>query len=235
MNTHRKTAIIVGALFILATVASSLGIFIFSSILDSPDFLNSVSANESQVIMAALFMLIDVVAVVGIAIMMYPILKKHNETLALGYVAARIIEGVLFTVYVVILLLLLTLSQEFVKAGAPGASYFQTLGTLLLAVREWGGGVCSTIVFSLSALMLNYILYQSKLIPRWLSGWGFIGATLYLASGFLPLFGHGTRSTIYNLMEAPLFLQEMVFAVWLIVKGFNSSAIASGSSKTDID
>jgi hypothetical protein len=83
--------------------------------------------------------------------------------------------------------------------------------------------------------MLNYILYRSKLIPRWISGWGLIGATLYLASGFLPLFGHGTRSTIYNLMEAPLGLQEMVLAVWLIVKGFNPSAIASGSAKTDMN
>ena len=75
--------------------------------------------------------------------------------------------------------------------------------------------------------MLNYILYQTKLIPRWLSGWGFIGAILYLASGFLPLFGYDSRSTTYALMEAPLGLNEMVFAVWLIVKGFNSSAIAS--------
>jgi hypothetical protein len=127
----------------------------------------------------------------------------------------------------------LTISQEFVKAGAPDASYFQTLGTLLLAVREWGGGVCSTIVFSLSALMLNYILYRSKLIPRWLSGWGFFGAILYLASGFLPLFGYGTNSTIYNLMEGLLFVQEMVLAVWLIVKGFNPSAVATLSAKTE--
>ncbi len=92
----------------------------------------------------------------------------------------------------------------------------------------------ATIVFSLSALILNYILYRSKLIPRWLSGWGLIGATLYLGSGFLPLFGHDPRSTIYLLMEAPLALQEMVLAVWLIVKGFNPSAIASGSAKVDM-
>jgi len=121
----------------------------------------------------------------------------------------------------------LTLSQEFVIAGTPDASYFQTLATLLLAVREWAGGVFATIVFSLSALILNYILYRSKLIPRWLSGWGLIGATLYLGSGFLPLFGrYDSRSTIYLLMEAPTFLQEMVMAVWLIVKGFNPSATA---------
>ena len=227
MNTHRKTAIIVGALFILATVASSLGIFIFSSILDAPDYLISVSANESQVIMAALFVLIDVVAVVGIAIMMYPILKKHNEALALGYVAARTIEGVLFTVYVVILLLLLTLSQEFVKAGTPEASYFQTGGTLLQAASDWALSLGLRLAFALSALILNYLLFNSKLVPRWLSGWGFVGATLVFALLLLEFFG----INLTEILDLPIALQEMVFALWLIVKGFNSSAIASESAE----
>ena len=227
MNTHRKTAIIVGALFILATVASSLGIFIFSSILDAPDYLISVSANESQVIMAALFVLIDVVAVVGIAIMMYPILKKHNEALALGYVAARTIEGVLFTVYVVILLLLLTLSQEFVKAGTPDASYFQTGGTLLRAASDWALSLGLRLAFALSALILNYLLFNSKLVPRWLSGWGFVGATLVFALLLLEFFG----INLTEILDLPIALQEMVFALWLIVKGFNSSAIASESAE----
>jgi hypothetical protein len=122
----------------------------------------------------------------------------------------------------------LTLSQKYVIAGAPDASYFQTLATLLLAVREWEGGVFSVFVFSLSALILNYILYRSLRIPRWLSMWGLIGATLYLGSGFLPLLGHDTRSTIFLLLEAPLALREMIFAVLLIVKGFDPSAIALG-------
>ena len=105
------------------------------------------------------------------------------------------------------------------------------LATLLLAVREFGGGVFATIVFSLGTLILNYILYRSKLVPRWLSVWGLIGATLYLGSGFLPLFGHDPRSTVYLLMEAPLGLWEMFFAVWLIVKGFNPSTISPGYVK----
>jgi len=234
MNSYRKTAIIVGVLFITATVAGILSVVFLGPILDVSDYLINVSANENQMIIAALFEFTMAVLIVGIPIWMYPILKKHNEALALGYVVARIIEVVIFTVGVISLLTLLTLSQEFVKAGAPDTSYFQTAGTLLLAVREWGGGVCSSIVFSLSALILNYILYRSKLIPRWLSGWGLIGAILYLASGFLPLLGYGSRSTIYILMETPLGVNEMVFAIWLIVKGFNPSAIASESAKTDV-
>ena len=230
MNSNRKTAIIVGALYILGTVAGILG-EAFGPNLDAADYLANLSTNENQVLIMALLDFTMAVLTVGISIYLYPILKKYNEALALGHVVFRTIETVFFTVCAISLLTLLTLSQEFVIAGTPDASYFQTLATSLLAVREWAGGMFAAIVFSLSAPMLNYILYRSKLTPRWLSGWGLIGATLYLGSGFLPLFGHDPRSTIYLLMEAPTFLQEMVLAVWLIVKGFNPSAIASESVK----
>ena len=176
------------------------------------------------------------VAVAGIAITMYPILRKHNGALALGYVGARIIEGIIFIVAVIGLLSLLTLSQEFVKAGAPNASYFQNLGTLLLAARDWAGHVLGSIAFSLGALMFYYLLYQSKLIPRWLSVWGLIGAPLALAEGLFLMFDLiDPFSTNAILLNIPIGVNEMVLAVWLIVKGFNSSAIASGSAKTDIN
>jgi hypothetical protein len=227
MSTNRRIAIIVGALFILATVASSLGIFIISSILDAPDYLIGVSANKSQVIMAALFMLIYVVAAVGIGIMMYPILRKHNETLALGYVAARTAEGVFFTIYVVILLLLLTLSQEFIKAGTPDASYFQTGGTLLLEASDWALLLGLRLAFGLSALILNYLLFISKLVPRWISGWGFAGAILVFS--LLPPKFFSVNLT--EILDLPIALQEMVFALWLIIKGFSSPAIVYDPAK----
>lgn len=234
MNTYRRTAIIVGVFYIAATVAGILS-KVFGPNLGAPDYLANLSANENQVIIQALLEFTMAVLIAGIPVWMYPILKKHNKALALGHVVARLIEAVIFTVGAISLLTLLTLSQEFLKAGAPDASYFQTLGTLILAKGEWGGGVFSTIVFCLSALMFNYILYRSKLLPRWISGWGLIGAPLYLTSGFLPLFGYGTDSTIYILTNIPLGLQEMVLAVWLIVKGFNPSVIAPESAKTDVN
>jgi hypothetical protein len=176
------------------------------------------------------------VAIAGTAIAIYPVLRKHNEALALGVVGGRIVEGVLFIVNVITILSLLTLSQEFAKAGAPDASYFQTLGGFLIAAGDWAGGVLSQIVFALSVLMLYYLLYQSELVPRWLSGWGFIGAILYLTQALLSLFGLLVYppSSIPPLY-LPLAVNEMVLAVWLIVKGFNPSAIASGSAKTDMD
>ncbi len=230
MNTNIKTARIVGALFIVATVAYSLGVVLLDQILGGSDYITNISANENILIIGAFLVLIDAVAVAGIAIVIYPVLKKHNEALALGYVGARIVEGVLFSVNAITILTLLTLSQEYAIAGAPGASHFQTLGALLLSAGDLAFLLGFGLVFTLSALILNYVLYQSKIIPRWLSGWGFIGAALIFVYYLLQFFSISQVEILF----LPIATQEMVFAIWLIVKGFNSSAIASGSTKTDI-
>jgi hypothetical protein len=228
MNTSKTTARIVGILFITAMVTGMLRYGLLDPILDAPDYLINLPENENQVIIGVLSFYILGVALVGIAVVIYPILKMQNETLALGYVAARIVEGVLFIVAILAILTLWTLSQESVKAGAPDASYFQTLGESLLAVRHWAYNVLWPITLSLGGLMFYYLLYQSKLIPRWLSVWGLIGALLFPVA-WLSLFG----STISGPFLLPLVVNEMVLAVWLIVKGFNPSAIASLSAKTD--
>jgi hypothetical protein len=229
MNSNRKTARIVGVLFITAMVAGGLRYFLLGPILDAPNYLMSVSANESRVIIGVLFYYSMAVAIVGIAIVIYPILRKHNEALALGYVGARLIEGVLFIVGMLITLSLLALSQAFVQAGAPDTSYFQTIGDLLLAIRYWAYNGLWAITLSLGALMFYYLLYQSKLIPRWLSVWGLIGAILFPAA-WLSLLG----PTISPAFVLPLVLQEVALAVWLIAKGFNPSAIASEPAETGI-
>ena len=235
MNSNKKTARIVGVLFIIATLAPILTA-LFTGFLGggalgeaAPDYLVSVSANEPQVLIALLIELVWVLAVVGIPVVLFPILKKYDEALALGFYSLRFIEAISTVVSSIGLLVLLALSQEFAKAGAPDASYYQTLGTLLLAAREGAFMIGSGLVWSLSALVLNYILYQSKLIPRWLSGWGLVGAMLSFTTYLLQIFSINLTEFLF----LPIALQEMVFAVWLIVKGFNSSAIASLSAKRD--
>ena len=180
-------------------------------------------------LVGVLFELIAAGAVAGTGITLFPIFRKHNEALALGYAGGRIIEAVTIIVAALGALLLLTLSREYV-AGAPDASIFQTLGTLLVAVRDWNNLLGPIFVLSVNALMLNSVFYQSRLIPRWLSVWGLIGATLVLAAGLLRLFGLDPFSPISILLTLPIALFEMVLAVRLIVKGFNSSAIASESA-----
>jgi hypothetical protein len=143
-----------------------------------------------------------------------------------------LIEGALGMVGAASLILLCTLSQEFVKAGAPASSYFQTIGALLLAGRDWLGNVPMSLAWCIGALMYYYIFYQTRLIPRWLSVWGLVGITLSIAVSILFMFHIiSTFDTIDSVLNAPIALQEMVFAVWLIVKGFNPNVITTGSSK----
>ncbi len=235
MNSPRKTAIIVGVLYIIGTVAGVLSLVFVNPILSAPDYLLQFSANKTQVITGALLVIIMGVALVMVPVMMFPILKKQNKALALGYVVFRALEAVTYIAVVISWLLLITLSQEYVKAGAPDASYFQTLGALLLEADDWINPIL-TIVFILGALMFYYLLYQSKLIPRFISVWGLIAAIPYLTAGLLLMFTLiSPSSTTQIVLMLPLALQEMVLAVWLIVKGFNSSAIASLSAKTDIN
>ncbi len=120
MDSNRKTATIVGVLFITALVSSMLSGEFLGSI-DDPDYLTAVSANDNKVLVGVLFQLILTASVVAIPIMMFPILKKHNESLALGYVGARIFEGFFDALIALSMLMLLTLRREFVKAGTPTA------------------------------------------------------------------------------------------------------------------
>jgi hypothetical protein len=158
--------------------------------------------------------------------MLFPILRKYNEALALGYVGFRLLEGVLFIAGVLGALSQLSLSQEYINAGAPNASYFQTLGNSVQAVINWTT-LIYIIVFTLGALMFYYVLYRSKLIPRFISAWGFIAAALLLIGALLGMFGLIALPQVMIFLGPPIALNEIVLAGWLIVKGFNPSAITS--------
>jgi len=233
LDYYRKTAVIVGVLFIVATVAGMIGAIFIGPITDDPEYLVNTSEHEDEVALGALLTMIMGVAAVGIAVMIFPILKKVHEGMALAYVSFRILECVILIVGAMSLLSLLTLSQEYVKAGASDAISFEAQGAILLAQQEWSN-IPVDIVFGIGCMMVYYLLYQSKLVPRPLSAWGFIGGTLMLITAPLGAFGVisflDTPSVLLNL---PIAVLEMVLAGWLIVKGFNPSAIDSGSSKTD--
>jgi hypothetical protein len=229
MDSNRKTAIIVGVLYIIGTVAGILSVVFASPVLNAPDYLLQISTNGNHIIAGALFILSMGFALAMVPVMMFPILKKHNEALALGYVVFRgALETVTYIVTAMSWLLLLFLSKEYSKAGSQDTTYFQTLGNLL---RGAGDLPLTVFAFGLGALIFYYLLYQSKLIPRWLSVWGLIAIALHLATGVLILFGLQIPfSDLNSVMNFPIFLQEMVMAVWLITKGFNPLAMLPGAS-----
>lgn len=226
MDSYRKTAIIVGVLFIIATVTAILSMITLGSTLDDPVNFATISENENQISIAVIFELILAVSVIGIGFMMFPILKKHNEGLAQGYFGLRLVESVCIIIASISLLSLLTLSPKFIE-GILDTAYYQSLGNLLLEIRNWSFEIGTLIFLGLGGLFLYYPLYELKLVPRVLSIWGLIGAICVLLYGLLGVFGLTSDSITLNLLAAPIAIQEMVFAVWLIIKGFNISASKS--------
>lgn len=192
-------------------------------------YLTSVSENETQVIIAVLLELINCAAVVGIAVMLFPILKEYREALALGYVGFRVVEAVVLAVGVLSPLVLVTLSHEYVAAGASDASSFQTWGTLAMEARAQLAGLLTPLFFALGAVLLYSYVYQSKLVPRFISVWGLIAVALVLVWNLLETFGISVPAGMA--FGPPIILNEVFLGIWLIVRGFNATAIAPQSAK----
>lgn len=222
---YRRTATVVGVLLIVCTVASILSVAPLGSMLDSPVDLARLAANDDRVVLSAMIEFVAAATGAGIAVALYPVLRGYGRGLAFGAAAARLAAGVLVLIGTLGLLALLTLAQESVGAGSTTSAGNDASVQVLLAVRDWVTNFVVSLPFLLGAGMYYYLMYRSAVVPRWLSGWGLLGvavslvATLY--SGFTQDFGFSTVSTALN---APIALQEMVLAVWLIARGFRWQA-----------
>ena len=229
-ETYRKTSVIVGVLFIIGTVAGISSGVATGPVLGNPDYLAAVAANESSIVLGALLVLVMGFPLAMIPVMMFPIFRKYNEPLALGAVIFRgVLEAVTYMVIATCWLLLIPVGQEFVNAGGTDAATFQALGTVITKTVYWTEHILA-LVFTIGALMLYWLFFKTKLIPNWLALWGFIGAILYFAAPVLNLFDpqHPALSlgVKWGNLMAPLAIQEMVFALWMIIKGFNTDALA---------
>ena len=219
MNADRRTAAIVGVLFIVGTVAGILSVVVTGGFsMDAPGYLAKAASDPSQIQLGALLVLVMGLALAMVAAMMFPILKRQNEALAIGYVIFRgALETCAYMALAISWLLLVAVAGQLADSAAANR------GILLVDAQDQISAVLN-IVFSLGALMLYYVLYQARLIPRWISGWGIVAALLYLAGGLIAMFG--TPQDIWSL---PMLPQEMVMAVWLIAKGFGPRTTASGT------
>lgn len=224
MDSNRKNEIIVGVLFILAAVTAIIGLALYQPILNDADYIVKASANETQVIWGAFCELILAFSVIGIAVMMYPILNKENESIAIGYVCFRLLEATIIILGIIILLSVVTLNQEFAKAVNPNVISFLTAGQLLITIHNWTFLFGPNLALGPGTLMMSYILYNSKLVPRFIYILGLIGGPLIFLCAVLVMFGVFLQISIWGLLLAiPVFAYEMTLAIWLIVKGFNSS------------
>ena len=216
-----------GILFIIATVMLFVGGVVYNPILGSPDYLDIAYPNRTIVIIGILLEFTIVPAILLIPVFLLPILKKHNEALALGYVGFRFLEAVLIIVIESFRLSLINVSQDYLTSGGMDASYSQNLGSAIQAVSNWTFSLY-VIVFALGALILYFVLYKSNLVPRIISAWGIIAAVLMLIGtvlGMVGMFAGISLVTLNLIFATPIAVQEMVLAAWLILKGFNPSEI----------
>jgi hypothetical protein len=220
MNSNRKTAGFVGALFLTAMVASLLGGGMVESVISAPDTFTAISENETLLTVGVLLELVNAIAVVGIGVLMFAVLKRHNETQAVGYLSLRIVEAVFCSLIVVSPLSLIRLGQ----VGADTAQ-LQAAGALSIAERASVSGLLVPVFFSIGALLLYFSLYQSKLLPRFIPIWGLAAAVLILILNLLSAFGLELGMGISMIFALPIILNEIFMGIWLIAKGFNPSAV----------
>lgn len=228
MRTYRGNAIAAGVMLIACTATAILYIVPLGGPLTAPVDLAKFAANENGVLLAALIQFIWAATGAGIAVALFPVLKRHSRALALGSGVARAGEAVLVLVGTLVLLVLFSLSQGAVAAGSAGLPSADTLANLLVASIDWLHGLVVPLAFALGAFLYYLVLFKSRLIPRWLAGWGLVAIGLNVFSTLYGTFAQDfSLSSVSTMINLPILLQEMVLAIWLIAKGFDRSALAS--------
>ena len=220
MNQYRRTAVLVGALFLIATATFIVSNALISPLLGSQNYLATVADHSQLMIAATLIALIEGTATVGIAVALYPILKRQHPALALGYAGMRIAELAIATVgFGLGGLLLVTLS-----ATAANGANSETLGTLLVALRHWTL-MLVYLYTAIGGLMLSYMLLRTRLVPRGLSVLGLIGYVALLGASVLDMLGLIDTVTGLGLVFlVPGGLFELLLPIWLFARGFNLTA-----------
>jgi len=219
MNSIKKTSNMVGFLFLSTMIAGAVDAYMTAPILKSS--LENVYANRVLVKTGAFFALYMSIGIVGIAIVLYPLVKKYNETIAITYVSFRSIEGVLLILMLVCSMLVITVSEEYINSN--GANESLLLFVKLIMKFKYLSYQSAMAVLGLGSMFLCYLFYQTRLVPRFLSLWGLIGYVLLFLSAILDMMGIiDTIDGMGALMYVPGGIWEFIaFPLWLFVKGFH--------------
>jgi len=227
MTPLRRTAFLAGLLFIITFVTSIPAVLLYRSVVNHANYIVGPGA-DTRIALGALLEMILIIANVGTAVVLFPILKRQNEDLALGYVGARLMESAFIAIGIVSLLAVVTLRKD--VGGPGGAASLVAVGRSLVAIRNWtfvlGPG---WVVGVGNGLLLGYLMFRSGFVPRGLAMLGLIGGPLIIASGTAVLFGAIARgSKAQGIATIPEFLWELSLGIYLMVKGFKPSPITAG-------
>lgn len=229
-STHvadpRRTARIAGWLFVVTFITAIAGLLLYDPVLNDTDYIFG-GGTDARISLGALFEVLLVVANIGTAVVLFPILKRQSESLSLGYVASRVVESTIIAVGIISLMAVVTLREDFAGAAGADGSALDVTGQSLVAVHDWtfllGPGFCVGLG---NGLILGYLMYRSGLVPPRMAMLGLIGGPLIFASSIAILFGAYEQSdAVAFVASLPEIAWEASLGIYLIVKGFRPSPI----------
>lgn len=226
-TSSRKIAMVTGVFFIITFVASIPGLLLYGPLLNNPNYIIG-SGADTSIFCGAFLELITAIAGIGTAVTLFSILKRQNEGFAIGYVAARIVESTIIVVGIISLLSVVTLRQTFAGVVGTDTASLLMVGKMLVAIHDWTFLLGPGLMPGVNGLLLGYLMYKSGLVPRKMALLGIVGGPMLFASAIATLFGLYAQISVFGaIVTLPIFFWELSLGIWLIVKGFNPSAIAS--------
>jgi hypothetical protein len=227
VDSTRRTALVAGALYLLTFIASIPAVFLLGPVLDNPDYIVSAGA-DTRVLWGCFLDVVNALACIGTAVVLFPVVKRQNEATAMGFVASRVLEAAVIMIGVVSLLAVVTLRQELAGATGADAATLVTTGQALVTVRDWTFLLGPGLMAALNALLLGSLMYRSRLVPRIIPTMGLIGAPLLLLATTATLFGHNEQLSVWSLIATlPVAAWELSVGVYMVVKGFKPSPITT--------
>jgi hypothetical protein len=234
LSSHRKIALVTGVFFIITIVPAPVSAFIlYAPVLNDPNYIVGAGA-DTIVSLGAFLEVIIAIAIIGTTVTLFPIVKRQNEGFALGYVAARVLESTIIVVGIISLLSVVSLRsgrdpaiplQDFAGIAGADAASLVTVGKSLVAIHDWTFLLGPGLVPGVNGILLGYLMYASRLVPRPLALLGLVGGPLLFASGIAVLLGVIEAGSVWQgISTLPVAAFETVLGIWLIVKGFNPSA-----------
>jgi hypothetical protein len=233
MNSDRKTAMVVGVFFIITFVASIPALVFYSQVLHHTNFILG-AGGDMRVAWGALLEVITLVAGIGSAVAIFPIARRQNESVALGYVTARVIESMIIMAGILSLMAIVTLRQDLAGVAGTNTGSLVIAGRSLVAVHKWsflmGPGLLGSGLGN--GLLLGYLMYKSGLVPRPMAVVGLIGGTLIVTSGIAVLFGViDAGSKAQGIATAPEFIWEAFLGIYLTFWGFKACPILTDKAR----
>jgi len=221
MGKIRKVSLTIGVLIILSIC---VGIMSIVPSVDVPDYLSEAYPNSIQVLIAALSQVVMSLIYVAISVLLFVVIKKYDESSAFGYLCLRTISQVFNLLGTLTIVLLLALSREYMETDSTNSASIKILGILLKSGRDYLNHVLMIVLTSISGIILFILTLRTKLIPEWLSVFGLIGSVVSIFASLLVLFQIiDVITPIYVMLNLPLLIQDLIFAIWLMTKGFSES------------